>query len=290
MTFKVNVMKKLALFLAIAASPAISQFMPTNDLHLEPNLAPTMDEKEFDAQIDKAIAFFGPILKKNFGATLIVNRYWNDEKVNAYAYQTGDRWYLSMFGGLARRVTADGFMAVIMHELGHHVGGFPFTGSYSWAAAEGQSDYFATGSGLTALLAAEDSSEAAKEIPEYPKAKCDAVWAEEKDKELCYRIMLAGKSLGDLLSRGTAKWDTPDKSQVAVTDVDHPAGQCRLDTYMAAAVCVRKWDFSVIPGKDLRSARNSVAAEKVSAKYTCMAANGDKVGLRPACWFKSQLK
>jgi hypothetical protein len=37
---------------------------------------------------------------------------------------------------------------IICHELGHHVGGFPFVsgtpfGGY-WAATEGQSDYYST--------------------------------------------------------------------------------------------------------------------------------------------------
>ena len=49
-----------------------------------------------------------------------------------------------MFGGLARRpeITADGFLLVVCHELGHHLAGYPFIDD--WAANEGQADYFAT--------------------------------------------------------------------------------------------------------------------------------------------------
>ena len=64
--------------------------------------------------------------------------------VNANASQRGRTWIVNMYGGLARRpeITPDGFAMVLCHELGHHMGGFPFVSG--WAANEGQSDLFAT--------------------------------------------------------------------------------------------------------------------------------------------------
>jgi hypothetical protein len=113
-----------------------------------------------------------------------------------------------------------------------------------------------------------------------PKALCDQAWDAEPDQNLCYRIMMGGKSLANLLGAlgGTkANWNTKDT---------HPVAQCRLDTYIAGALCTKAWDPSLIPGKNLGSQRNSRDAEAISAAYTCTRADGYAVGYRPSCWFK----
>lgn len=282
-------MKSLvAMCLLLNSAIALAEFMPSNKLHLEINTAPTMTEAQFNAQIDKAEAFYKPLVKDTYNRAYTVNRLWNDDTVNASAYQQGAKWYINMYGGLARRVTQDAFLAVICHETGHHLGGFPFTGYASWAANEGSADYFATQNCLRVLLEGEDNGTYAAAIPAFPKAKCDAAWSALDDRNLCYRVMLAGKNLADLLSDSTAKYDTPDPSRVNKTNNNHPQGQCRLDTYMNGALCKAVFDKDIIPGKDLGNQRNSRAAEQESAKYTCSVFNGDKVGLRPNCWFKSQ--
>lgn len=275
----------------LQSSIALAGFLPPNDLHLtSPELTSSMSEEQFNAQIDKALAHYAPLVKKLYGATLVANRNWTSETVNAYAYQAGSRWYVAMYGGLARRVSEDGFLAVFCHELGHHLGGYPYTGSYGWAANEGQADFFAFDSCLRNLLGKEDNSAYGAELPAVAKGQCDAAWASQGERDLCYRSMLAAKSLADLLSRGTAAYDTPDPRKVTVTDNGHPAGQCRLDTYMAASGCsARAFDETVIPGKNLGGARNGSLGEKASNKYVCNSFSGDKAGVRPDCWFKSLL-
>lgn len=119
--------------------------MPKNDLHLrEGFLSSDVTEADFNRVLDRFQAVYGPILKNDFGKTLSINRLWSDNTVNASASQSGDIWTLNMYGGLARAAptTLDGFALVVCHELGHHVGGFPFYFE-DWAANEGQSDYFA---------------------------------------------------------------------------------------------------------------------------------------------------
>ena len=55
---------------------------------------------------------------------------------------------------------------------------------------------------------------------------------------------------------------------------DHPETQCRLDTYFAGALC----------NKDYRED----VSQTEEVKGTCHASLGDRVGVRPACWFKAR--
>jgi len=122
-----------------------------------------------------------------------------------------------------------------------------------------------------------------------PKALCDNAWSTEADQNLCYRVITGGKSLADLLSAlgGTkASWSTPDKSVVRATNNAHPAGQCRLDTYSAGALCNKGWDVKIIPAKDLGSKRNTKDGELNAVQYSCNQSEGLAYGYRPLCWFK----
>ena len=198
-----------------------------------------------------------------------------------------------MFGGLARRseVTADGFALVICHELGHHLAGFPFV--QSWASNEGQSDYFATQSCARLLWGdqLEKNALSRNEIPQYPKALCDEKWTDENEQNLCYRNMLAGHSLATLLGalgRQIPNFDTPDSSIVDSTDHSHPKAQCRLDTYMAGALCSVAFNENLIPGKSSPT-RNSRDAEIESSENLCTRYHGHTNSTRPLCWFAPNL-
>jgi hypothetical protein len=288
----------VAACLLFLASPRIAigqqTFMPPNNLHLQPNLAPTMSQAEFNQVIDKVEEYYKHLIKEVFDAELHFNRKWSDNTVNASAYQFGKSWYVNMYGGLARRVTKEGLLAVACHELGHHLGGYPFYSRSGWGAAvEGQSDYFAAQSCMKNILLGErkENKKAAEVIPEYPKAQCDASFETEERRNLCYRIMLGVKSTADLLAFGrVVKYESKDESKVFSTDERHPKAQCRLDTFVAAAVCTRHFNETVIPGKHLGKEKNSEEAEKLAALESCHALNGDLVGLRPRCWFAPKIK
>lgn len=279
------------------ASAAHAKFLPDNDLHLEDSLIKiaTIDQTAFNDAIDEAEDYYGPLFASEFGATLQINRLWSNSTVNASASRSGSTWIVNMYGGLARRseVTKDGFALVICHELGHHVGGYPFY-SGNWAASEGQSDYFATLSCARELWRDDTSINASyrNTVNAYAKELCDSVWSSEADQNLCYRTMMGGKSLADLLSAlgGTSSdFEDPDTSVVSSTQTSHPAGQCRLDTYMAGALCDDSWDATVIPGNQ---GSNSTSSEQQSVQYTCSLTEdyaGYTEGTRPTCWFASLL-
>lgn len=260
-------------------------FMPPNDLDLE-ELDGGMTEAQFNAVLDRVNAIYAPIIT-SFGATLTINRRWTDNTVNASAEQpTPTNWRLNMYGGLARRpeVTEDGFAMVVCHELGHHIGGYPFV--QDWASNEGQSDMHATGACAAKLFTTnlELAAVANDVLPQEMKDKCDAAHP-ENERETCYRSIVAGKSLADLLAAlgntGPVDYMTPDASVVTRTNHNHPAAQCRLDSYVAGALCdAKKWNYALIPGKAM-SNRNSMEAQTEAYSVSCP----DGPGARPRCWF-----
>src|SRR5262249_54575327 len=148
-----------------------------------------------------------------------------------------------------------------------------------------QADTHATGAcaGKIFTTNMELSARAVTDLPAAMKAKCDANHSTPKDRDTCYRALVAGKSLGDLLAAlegATVSFDTPDTSTVTQTNNDHPAAQCRLDTYVAGAMCGNgHWDYKLIPGKALD--HNSVDAQNEAYAHSCP--TGD--GARPHCWF-----
>src|SRR3990167_7373924 len=140
-------LKSFIFFLSFLCGDVLgASFMPENNLFLQDNKAKiaNVDEQTFNEVINEVEQFYKPLIKDLYGADLQIARNWEDPEVNAYAERDGNTWIVQMFGGLARRpeITRDGFQMVVCHEVGHHLGGFPFVNR--WAANDGQSDYFAT--------------------------------------------------------------------------------------------------------------------------------------------------
>lgn len=285
-----------ALFCASLTTNA--SILPENDLHLQDNPAfdANMTEQEFIEIIERVETYYAPIVASH-GGTLNIAKRWSDSTVNAYAQRSGKTWNVSMFGGLARRpeVTPDGFMLVVCHELGHHLGGFPF--SRGWAANEGQSDFFATQACAKNIWGLDTATNATFRDSVHPtaKASCDAVYSETADQDLCYRTAMAGESLARLLGAlgrsNDVSFDTPDTSEVARTNHAHPQAQCRLDTYMNGALCGVSFDENIIPGvKHGGWFGNKKKAEQESLLYSCSQFKQEHaLNQRPKCWFKQTI-
>ncbi len=285
-------MKLALIFGVMFSTAAMADFMPENNLHLEDSTKDaSMTEARFNEIIDTVVDVYRPIVESK-GATLTVNRKWSSSTVNASASQSGLNWYLNMYGGLARRaeVTDDGFALVLCHEFGHHLAGFPFV--QSWAADEGQSDYFATQACGREVWGAdiEGNAAAAATVNASAKTMCDNAWSSDNDKNLCYRLMNASFSLATLLSNGRGvSFDTPDTNEVSSTNHRHPAAQCRLDTYAVGALCAKEFNRDLIPGKSFGN-RNGEDAEFESATVSCTRYNQDLFGSRSLCWFKPSIQ
>lgn len=269
-----------------------------------------LTREQFDSVINRVQNVYAPIIQK-MGATLIVQRLWSDTDyakdfdgtvmtsggkpmsgatLNAFATRSDDhkKFAVYMFGGLARHpsVTEDGFAMVICHEIGHHLGGFPrkinTTGKMSWAANEGQADYFATMKCMRKVFENDTS------MPEMPsdarivKAIQDQCSVEHKSSDeinLCIRDTVAGQSLAelfaDLLNSTAPRVDTPTKMEVSKTSDAHPDAQCRLDTYFAGAVCGVSDQINFSQTGPVQGA----CAEEGSRTF----------GARPRCWYKPAL-
>lgn len=300
MTFKHGALVWMILVSVIPTSLQAAQktmCFPANKLHLKPSQyeKSNISERSFNDIITKAEKIYAPIIRAH-NAKLKIHRLWKDNTVNASAVQTDDLWEVNMYGGLARRpeVTPDGFALVLCHELGHHLGGYVMTSDadMNWASNEGQSDYFATDSCAKELWKDDLEDNALHRATVAPVAKnlCDKNYAAQKDRDLCYRSANAGLSLATLLAtlRNSVlpKFETPSREVVQSTDDDHPEAQCRLDTYMAGAVCTLPFDRSVIPGKGLTQGGASPEAEAFAGQSSCLARDGWVSAQRPRCWFK----
>lgn len=257
-----------------------------------------MTEQEFRDVIEKARRFYEPIVRSH-GGNLTIQGHWDDDTLNANASQFFTTWNVNMYGGLARHpeMTLDGFAMVLCHELGHHLAGFTFRKGFggfggTWAANEGQSDYFAAHS-CSRVLWEDELAENAKHratVPPMVQESCDAAWSTTEEQDLCYRVNAGGESLARVLSalKGDPvmpSYETPDKNKVNATDHNHPHAQCRLDTTYAATLCTLEFDPEIIPGKKMSDPFGK-DAEKEAAKYTCSQYGGFDDGLRPRCWFK----
>jgi hypothetical protein len=270
-------------------------FLPKNDVYiparrqvLDENGAPVgggITKEEFNGVIDAVESVYAPIIQK-MGGNLVIERNWQDGTVNAYANREGDKWIVAMFGGLARHkeTTVDGFMLVVCHELGHHIGGAP---KYNrgrldeWASNEGESDYFATLKCARRVLEREDNVGlmAYADVPDSVRQKCMSQHRDDQGSAICMRGAMGGLSLarllgnigGDTPEEQLPTFGTPDQSKVSTTYDAHPDPQCRLDTYYAGGLC------EVPHTEDVDQADPLVGTCATETKFT--------VGVRPRCWY-----
>lgn len=279
-------MKSLVQFLALllASSPAMASdcikqgFLPKNRLQI-PASAPAngMTEKRFNELIDRVESHYQPIVAA-LGASLRFERQWNDGTVNAFASRKGSTWIVSMLGGLARHsaTTEDALVLVACHEVGHHLGGAPkYRGQ--WAANEGQADYFSTLKCLRNIWEKDDNGSIVQGlgVPAQVTAGCEKSFGDAATIALCQRSAIAGRSTAELMRQlggsGPIDFSTPDPAVVSATIDNHPAAQCRLDTYLGGSLC--------------QVAKSEPLSDTDATVGTCSEEHGDRIGFRPRCWY-----
>jgi hypothetical protein len=206
-----------------------------------------ISQKEFNAALDRMETHYAPIVKDH-GYNLVIKRLWKDGTINSDTDVEGGDWVINSYGGLARfpGMTTEGYAAVACHELGHHMGGAPLYPSQDWASDEGESDYWATKECMKALGYTQ---------PEITSA---------------YSVL--AKVLADLGGESTPTDETPDLAVKSQTDHEHPAAQCRFDTYKAGFLCAARGEMSATD-------------PKVNACWDYPTAKTYGVTARPRCWF-----
>ncbi len=273
-----------AMLLGAAVMPASASdcqgFLPPNNLRIPVGSvhARGIIEAQFHAVLNTVEKLYKPVVAAQ-GKVLQINRLWTDETVNASASQSGNKYILNMYGGLARHetITMDGFALVVCHELGHHLGGVPKVSS--WASNEGQSDYYANLKCLRQVFAKESSREFTRmsASDEAAEMGCATSFSDPQERAICVRGAMAGKSVAYLfkiLREETVepRFDTPDTNVVTTMLGKHPATQCRMDTYLQGSVCAQPVSVPV-------SYTNPAAG-------TCTRSAGFNSGFRPLCWYK----
>jgi hypothetical protein len=238
-----------------------------------------LDQTQFNTAIDKVTSLYSPVFTQK-GLRLLVKKLWTNTQVNAVAYKENGYSVVEIWGGLARHevMTVDGVTLVTCHEVGHHLGGLPkFTDpNGTWASVEGEADYFATMKCLRKVFA-KDISTWSGAVDPTAQSKCESVHAPGSiDAKMCMRISmasLASAQLSAAVSNGSAPYfESKDNSVVNVTYERHPAGQCRLDTYMNGDLCL------VSDKVDLVNTNIDTG--------TCRNIPEEEYGARPRCWFK----
>jgi hypothetical protein len=300
MTFSLLTAVTLFLQSVVLASetPRQCTYAPVERLSLgdDPRRVAQIDEPSFHALIDAVDRMYRPFVERH-GAELVVEKLWESPLISASAAQARDEWRVTIHGAFARRkeMTPDAFQLAVCHEFGHHLGGFP-TKSSGWSAAESQADYFAAHACARRLWASDaEKNEAFRlTVPALPRSRCDAQWSGQGERDLCYRIAMASLSATTFLAwieGGAApRFEMPNKGVVHKTYLEHSTPQCRLDSYVSAALCsLKDFDPSVIPGKGLSAGQGSHEAEREMERYSCGGAAGSAPGVRPSCWFKSVL-
>lgn len=280
--------------LSFSYSGEIHNCIPDNNLYFSSNTKSksNITEQEFTKAVADFQELYESIFKTEYKATLKIVGNWEDGTVNAFARQSGSLWEVQMFGGLARHpeTTLDGFRAVICHEIGHHIAGAPRKKTVfgtMWAANEGQSDYYATAKCLRMFYDLESNRE--ETISLYKKAKnlsedeqiamnvCRSVYKSQKDRAVCFRSALGGRSLarllGSLRNTPNVAFGTPDTKVATTTDHNHPAAQCRMDTYFQGALCIND--------------AYELASQSDVTKGYCTVKENFSIGIRPSCWYKA---
>lgn len=136
---------------------------------------------------------------------------WTDDRVNAFASREGNKWVVTLLGGLIRHpyMQLEGVGLVLAHEIGHHLGGPPHYGG-TWASCEGQADYWGARIAMRKVW-----------FGQY------AIEQLEKGSLQVYNLFAYGLRAGNLMQLDLSKI-------AAAAGCGHPPAQCRLDTYRAA--------------------------------------------------------
>ncbi len=171
---------------------------------------------------------------------LLIPSDWQSPYFGAYAQRKESAIELHVLGGMMRTPfsTPAIMAATICHELGHVLGGtprqtIPFA---EWTSTEGQSDFFAAFSCLPVVF---------KKYPQYhPQVSVQSLDFCSNDIR-CARIAQTGLDLIQFFQ----KYSYQEFKSVSLNQAEipakvlirnqYPTDQCRLDTFKAAALCVK---------------------------------------------------
>jgi len=194
----------LAFFLAL---PATAEFYPGQGPVPSSKKISLKQLASADSQLLSFEEKMAPLVKEA-GGNLHVILDTSDSRVNARARREGNDWMIVVYSGMITETMQEpqALSMVLCHELGHHIGGKPFSSREGTMSTEGQADYWST----LACFKVHHSEEEARTAALY----LTTLYAKQ--------IMQPAPQL-----------DTPDQTRVPRTFYGYPSPQCRLDTMLA---------------------------------------------------------
>ena len=80
---------------------------------------------------------------------------WKVDAPNGTAWKEISQRHVRLYGGLLRHklINVEGVALLFAHETGHHYGGAPRDGTYTWMTCEAQADFWAARWGINAVWA-----------------------------------------------------------------------------------------------------------------------------------------
>lgn len=248
-------------------------------LLLSPGRALALPQPAADALLDHFEAIYKPLLAAK-GVGFEIRREWSDSAINAEADTRSNKHSIILSGGLLNKgnLSLPGLAAIACHELGHVIGGAPRHNKflYAWFGYEGQADYFASLKCLKRVFA--DPYFAALPVREEATVRrlCSGVYDNKWDALLCERSALAGQDMihyfqaKEHSEEPLAQFDTPSTLTAGGTYAMYPSYQCRVDTFLAGALCPVPLENPLSDTDPLEGTCSLKAMPQ---------------GARPACWF-----
>lgn len=205
------------------------------------------------------ISIYGPIVKeaRNVDLNVGVSTEYptNAGGVSLYKNEARIEMGSDMHRNLA--VSPDIYLAILCHEVGHILGGTPYSlntlkPSSQWqsttpSSSEGQSDFFSSLTCMKKVFASDTPTvPTSYNVSDRVKALCENKFETVLEQNICQRSAAAGFgvasyiiSVYDSLSPGQPmakiSMDTPEKDGTSVGKL-YPSLQCRFDTILAGAL------------------------------------------------------
>jgi hypothetical protein len=244
----------------------------------------SLSENDFKRLIDRVRKIYDPVFEsKGYAVEYLL--YWDVSESNAMTSESKDqkkKWFL-FSGGLlrARYMTKDGFLFAACHEIGHHLGGFPKEKELLWSSTEGQADYFANLKCMKELLRGDPKNAKAFELklPGNIVRRCKKIYPDEESVNICLRSTKAAEDAYKFLQAKESGKDADESLfnrfmlPVSETIMRYPEITCRAETAYRGAICDQQGELS----------------DTDETAGVCHKKNGDRLGMRPACWFKPQV-
>jgi hypothetical protein len=222
---------------------------------LGPAITAPLPPKPTDAQIEavraRFLEIYRPIVRERVNLGLEIKL--DDNSPQYFGGMTIEEGNIRILIGSEAHgepgVTADSYMALLCHEVGHRLAGAPFSqgrGAPEWSSAEGQCDYFAASDCLKRVYAADPDTQANDYagLPPEIHARCAAAGGDASAAKVCLRVVQSGVDFANslyqiyLMYPGNPRQPdiaTPEAAEGSVGML-YPSMQCRLDTYVAGAL------------------------------------------------------